>query len=237
MYRLLEEQDMVKEVFGYVGACISTIFFISPVVPYLKLIREEIKVSETPGVLLICNFFNCLLWKNYGLLLDLTQVIVANGVGGAITLIFITIFLIHIVDRKFWYSFLLTLGLMAAVAGFDFLFYLLVPADIIGNIAFGFNILIYAAPGEKLWTVIKTGNYNLIPIYSTLAGIVSSVSWMIYGIYLNDWRIYVPNGLGIVFSIIQIIIYLIYKKKSKNQSDEEEKPKMVETEENNEQKE
>ena len=221
-----EDEDLVGQVFGWIGSAFSLFFFIAPVVPYSQLIKEEITYKESPGILLICTFFNCVLWVNYGLKLDRFIVYFANGMGGVITLIFITIFLIYYANKKFLISFLLTLGLIAILSIFDLIFFLFVPYEPIGIIASITNVLMYAAPGEKIITVFKTGNYKLIPIWSNIAGIACSGCWLIYGIYLIDWNIMVPNGLGLIFSIFQIVIFILYKKKKgegKEKDDEEKK--------------
>ena len=149
----------------------------------------------------------------------------ANGLGGVITLIFITIFLIYFAGKKFLISSLLTLGLIVGLSIFDLIFFLFVPYGPIGIIASITNVLMYAAPGEKMYTVFKYGNYKLIPIWSNIAGIACSGCWLIYGIYLIDWNIMVPNGLGLIFSIFQIIVFIVFKKKKGegNENDDEEK--------------
>ena len=103
-----EEDDLVGEIFGWVGTAISICFFIAPIVPFSKLIKEEIEWKDIPGVLLICSLLNCVLWLNYGLLLNRFIVYFSNGVGGAITLIFITIYLIHASNKKFVFAILYT---------------------------------------------------------------------------------------------------------------------------------
>ena len=77
-----------------------------------------------------------------------------------------------------------------------------------------FNVLMYAAPGEKIYRVIKTGDYKLIPIWSTIGAAACSACWLIYGLYVGDIYIIVPNGLGVICSIIQLIVYSIFKKKN-----------------------
>jgi solute carrier family 50 protein (sugar transporter) len=210
-----EEDDLVGEIFGWVGTAISICFFIAPIVPFSKLIKEEIEWKDIPGVLLICSLLNCVLWLNYGLLLNRFIVYFSNGVGGAITLIFITIYLIHVSNKKFGFAILYTLILIAVLTGLDLLFFKLVPYDWTGKIVLVFNVLMYAAPGEKILIVFRSWNYNLIPIWSTFAGIACSTCWFIYGIYLIDWYIMIPNVLGILFSIFQIFVFFIFKNKKK----------------------
>ena len=76
----------------------------------------------------------------------------------------------------------------------------------------------YAAPGEKIYTIFKTGDYELIPIWSTIGGTACSTSWMLYGFYQGDILLVIPNALGVIASIVQIIVYVVFRaKKKKNQ--------------------
>ena len=218
----MSNEDMVGNIFGWVGTGISTFFYIAPIVPFLKLIKGEISYKESPGILLICSFMNCILWGDYGLLLDRFLIYFANGIGGVITLIWIVIFIIHFVEKRFAMALLYNLILIVAIVGIAMLFFFIVPYEVTGKIAMVFNVLMYASPGEKMITVFRTGNYKLIPIWSTLGGIACSACWMIYGIYLVDWNQIIPNALGVIFSIIQIIVFLFYKLKNGNEVKEED---------------
>ena len=213
----MSNEDMVGNIFGWVGTGISTFFYIAPIVPFIKLIKGEITYKESPGILLICSFMNCILWGDYGLLLDRFLIYFANGIGGVITLIWIVIFIIHYVEKRFAMALLYNLILIIAIIGIAMLFFFIVPYEVTGKIAMVFNVLMYASPGEKMITVFKTGNYKLIPIWSTLGGTACSACWMIYGIYLVDWNQIIPNALGVIFSIIQIIVFLFYKLKNGNE--------------------
>jgi len=218
----MSNEDKVGDIFGWVGTGISTFFYIAPVIPFIKLIKGEITYKESPGILLICSFMNCILWGDYGLLLDRFLIYFANGIGGVITLIWIVIFIIHYVEKRFAMALLYNLILIIAIVGIAMLFFFVVPYEVTGKIAMVFNVLMYASPGEKMITVCKTGNYKLIPIWSTLGGTACSACWMIYGIYLVDWNQIIPNGLGVIFSIIQIIVFLFYKIKNGNEVKEED---------------
>ena len=213
----MTDEDFVGDIFGWVGTGISLFFYIAPVVPFLKLIKGEISCKESPGILLICSFMNCILWGDYGLLLDRFLIYFANGIGGVITLIWIVIFIIHYVEKRFAMALLYNLILTISIVGIALLFFFIVPYQVTGKIAMVFNVLMYASPGEKMITVFRTGNYKLIPIWSTLGGIACSACWMIYGIYLVDWNQIIPNALGVLFSIIQIVVFLIYKLKNGNE--------------------
>ena len=215
-----EEDDLGSIIFGWVGTAIAFVFYIVPIIPYMKLLRGQITIKESPGVLLICSFLNCIFWSDYGLLEDKFSVYFANGIGGVITLIFITIFLIHLAERKVLKAIVYNLFLMACVAELYFLCYYVISSRVTGIIANIFNVLMYAAPGEKIYTICKTGNYKLIPIWSTFGAMACSTSWMLYGFYQNDFLLILPNALGLLSAILQAIIFFVYRKKylNKNQN-------------------
>ena len=213
--------QLFGEIFGWVGTGIAIYFYLAPAVPFIKLVNDHLKVNEVPGVLLICSFMNCILWADYGLLDDTFQVYLANGIGGAITLIWITIFLIYVGKQNLKIALLYIILLMICVGGISYVFYFIIDKDITGKVAMIFNILMYAAPGEKIFKVFKTKKYNLIPIFSTIGGFFCSLCWLAFGIYKGDINLIIPNGLGLFFSILQIVVYLIFycKKRSEENFD------------------
>ena len=216
------DEDLGSLIFGWVGTAIALFFYITPVVPFLKLIKGEITWKESPGILLICSFLNCILWSDYGLLGDKFSVYFANGLGGTITLIFIVIFLIHLANRNIFYSLLYNIVLLAGVIEIYFLCYYKIDPEITGIAANVFNVLMYAAPGEKMYTVCKTGNYELIPIWSTIGAIACSTSWMLYGFYQGDILLVIPNALGDISALVQIFVYFYIKGKTKRNNNEDE---------------
>ncbi|KAE8661709.1 MTN3 [Hibiscus syriacus] len=40
----------------------------------------------------------------------------------------------------------------------------------------------------------------------------SAIAWLLYGIFLNDLHIAIPKVLGLVFGVLQMALYAIYKK-------------------------
>ena len=220
----MPKDDLVGDIFGWVGTCISMFFYIAPVVPFLKLIKGKITYKESPGLLLLCSFMNCMLWVDYGLRKSNFQVYFANGLGGCFTLVYITIFLIYVSRLRILWALLYNLILLVVISGIFILCFYVVAKGVTGTIAMVFNILMYAAPGEKMITICRTGNYNLIPIWSTIGGGICAIAWGIFGLYKSDWNLAIPNILGTIFSILQLIIYLIYRKKAKAKEKEKEKP-------------
>ena len=214
---MLGNNQLVKQIFGWSGAALATYFFIAPCVPFYKLVNEQIKVNEIPGFLLICSFMNCILWADYGLLDNAIQVYFTNGLGGAITLVWITTYLIYLGKQNVCFALILIILLMIAVGGISFVFYFIISKKITGLTAMVFNVLMYAAPGEKILKVCKTKQYNLIPIFSTIGGFFCSLCWLMFGIIKGDINMIIPNALGLFFAILQVVVYTVFYCKKKNE--------------------
>ena len=212
-----QTKNIIQQIFGWTGTGLATYFFLSPGVLFCKLINEQIKIDEIPGILLICSFMNCILWADYGLNDNSFQVYFANGIGGCITLIWITIYLIYLGRQKLCLALLLIILLMVIVGGISSFFYFIIDKKITGFVAMIFNVLMYAAPGEKMVRVCKTKQYNLIPIFSTIGGFFCSLCWLMFGVYKGDLNLIIPNALGLFFAVLQIIIYCIFYNKKKSE--------------------
>ena len=221
----MANDDLGSTIFGWVGNALALYFYIAPIVPFVKVIKGEMTWKQSPGVLLLCSFLNCILWSDYGLITNQFLLYLANGLGGTITLIYITIFLIHVADRKVLLSLFYNFFLICCIVEIYFVFYYLVPFKVTGIIANIFNVLMYAAPGEKIYQICKGASYQLIPIWSTIGGTACSTSWMCYGIYQKDIYVVIPNALGVLASIVQIVIFIIYRRKQKNKAQSEETTK------------
>ena len=205
------------DIMGWIGTCISIIFYIAPIIPISKLMKKKINIKEIPGPLLIMSFMNTILWAVYGLRDNKTQLYVCNFIGGVISAIFIIIYLIYLTKLNWILIAIYNLIFSNLIIEIFYIFYKIINENnTIGLIAMIVNILMYAAPGAKIYQVFKTGNYNLIPIFSSIIALLNSISWLTYGIYLKDINVILPNGAGVVLALIQIIVWNVFYNKNKN---------------------
>ena len=211
----MSKEDVIASIFGWIGSVLSIYFFISPVVPFSKVLREEMDYKDSPGILLICSFMNCIIWADYGLLKNITQIYLANSLGCTIIFVWISIYLFYFGRKYFAFALIINILFLFIIGIISYFFYYKIDEKITGLVALIFNILMYASPGEKIFTIIKTGNYQLIPIFSCFGGFACSFCWLIFGIKKEDKNLIIPNALGLLLFIIQIIIYFIYYNKNK----------------------
>ena len=195
--------------FGWVGTVISTIFYVTgPAPPYFKLIQGKVSVNDVPGLLLVFTYFNCILWVCYGMRDNQFVVWLPVFIGGIATLIYISIFLIFYFKKKILHSCVSIILVLNLTFEVFWVFYVMIKrVRLIGMICVVFNILMCAGTLEKFSRVIKSHNYNLIPILSTFIMLINNICWVIYGIGYGDLNLIVPNSLGVCFQVVAICLY------------------------------
>lgn len=211
---------VLKLVCGWIGAALALFFFISPIVPFIKLIKHQVKLNTIPIIMLICSVLNCVFWFSYGLYINEYPVWVCNGVGALISSIWIIIYWVFFAELKWIPAIIYNLIYINIIGELYYIIHIIVGREgnsVIGWIAMGVNILMYAAPGAKVIQLFKTSNLDLLPIYSSICCVVNSTFWFIYGLTISDFTIIVPNVLGVAFAILQIIAWLVVKKRLNDQ--------------------
>jgi len=140
------------EVFGWVGTALALFFFISPCTLMWQLIKGTKKIQDIPWMILIANSANCILWTAYGAPqgTEKTQVWVCNGIGTLINLIYMIIYFIHLVEKKPLLSIGVSILITGITVGIFFIFYEFVNFEATGKVAMIFNIIMYAAPSQKI---------------------------------------------------------------------------------------
>lgn len=206
--------EVVEQVCGWVGSAIAMFFYISPVVPFTKLMKGQVDLNTIPGVLLLCSLLNCLLWCEFGLQVNKLPVWICNAAGAATTVIWLVIYWTYFAQQKWIPAIVYNFLMLNVIGEIFYICYTFCGNEynyVVGYIAMVFNTLMYAAPGEKIVQVIKKKDYTLIPIVSCIAGVFCSSFWGVYAIFINEITMMIPNFLGVIFAILQIICWVYYK--------------------------
>ena len=211
---------------SWIGTVIGIILNISPIVMFYSIIKGKNKIEIVPESMLIFNILCSSLWACYWYLqVDKFVPFFSSAFGLALSEIFSLIYLFFLAEKDWKKYFLYAFLEINLVLEFNYaLLFIIKDYITVGNIAMVVNIITYITPGQKIYQVIKTRNYNLIPISSTLSGSLCTLAWLIFGLLIWDIRTIIPNGLGLIFATINSGVWAyFYFTRNKDEDEKEEK--------------
>ncbi|XP_032010247.1 sugar transporter SWEET1 isoform X1 [Hylobates moloch] len=152
-------------------------------------------------------------WLSYGALKGDRILIVVNTVGAALQTLYILAYL-HYCPRKRVVLLQTATLLGVLLLGYSY-FWLLVPnletrLQQLGLFCSVFTISMYLSPLADLAKVIQTKSTQCLSYPLTIATLLTSASWCLYGFRLRDPYIMVSNFPGIVTSFIRFWLFWKY---------------------------
>ncbi|KAK1422342.1 hypothetical protein QVD17_25389 [Tagetes erecta] len=209
--------DTTRTLVGILGNIVSVMLFLSPLPTFLKIIKAKSVQAYKPDPY-VATLLNCSLWLFYALPIvhpNSLLVITINVIGITIEVIFITIFLRHSTwggRRKIIIVLFIEAIIVAAVVVITLMCFHTYHdrSMIVGLVCIVFNIIMYASPLTVMRMVIKTRSVKYMPFSLSLATFINSVVWCGYALMPLDPYILVPNALGTVSAIVQLVLYATY---------------------------
>ncbi|KAG0486540.1 hypothetical protein HPP92_008635 [Vanilla planifolia] len=216
--------DQFRFAVGIIGNAISLSLFLSPVPTFIRICKNK-SVEQFSQIPYIATLLNCMLWMLYGLPIVKTNnilVLTINTAGTAIELTYVFIYIIYSNGPKRLHTILLLLADIAFVGLVATLVLSLFPTHdkrtlVIGIVCVIFCIMMYAAPLSVMKTVIKTKSVEYMPLFLSLASFCNGLCWTVYSLLRFDINILIPNGIGLVFSVTQLVMHVMYYKSTKRQ--------------------
>jgi uncharacterized protein with PQ loop repeat len=206
--------ETIQEGFGWVATGLTIFSFISPVFPYLNVLRGKLNFEDTPAVLVTTCYVNYFCWYVYGDMIFSDQIKFCYMSGSFINLILMIIYLIYEIRRYLVDTILNTLILITGTWALYRALTIIIDDDrIVGKICVGTSCIVFLSQVQIIYKVLKDRNYNLIPIYNCWIALFYSICWVVYGIFITDFYVVFPNAICIVLSLVQVIMYINLSKK------------------------
>ncbi|XP_004233011.1 bidirectional sugar transporter SWEET2a [Solanum lycopersicum] len=209
---------------GIAGNLFAFVLFVSPIPTFRRIIRSK-STEQFSGLPYIYTLLNCLICLWYGTPIvspGIILVFTVNSIGAVFQLVYITIFIIHAEGSKKLKMLGLVLGVFAVFAAVVAIsLTLFEPSSrqtFVGYLSVFSLICMFASPLFIINLVIKTKSVEYMPFYLSLATFLMSLSFFAYGMCKNDPFISVPNGIGGVLGVTQLVLYFRY-------SNSEEEPR------------
>ncbi|KAJ0482616.1 putative SWEET sugar transporter [Helianthus annuus] len=215
-------EEVVRTSLGVIGNIISITLFLS-VVPTFYRIWKKGSVEQYSPIPYLASFFNCGLWVLYGMpFVQPHSLLVAttNGAGVVIEFGYLVIFLMYSDPKKRVRVALIMLLEILVVGGLILLVLTLVHttkkrSSIVGSISIAANVLMYASPLSVMRLVITTRSVEYMPFLLSLFCFCNGLCWFLYALLPFDPFVAVPNGIGAVLGILQLILYATFYKSTK----------------------
>ncbi|GMI76601.1 VEGETATIVE CELL EXPRESSED1 [Hibiscus trionum] len=211
--------DTIRTIVGIIGNIISFFLFLSPVPTFIKIWKVK-SVQDFKPAPYIATVLNCMMWIFYGLPIvhpDSTLIITINGIGLFIELVYITIFFVFSDNRKrkrILLYIVIEAVFMAAVVVITLMVFKTTKrrSMFVGILAMIFNIGMYVSPLTVMQMVIKTKSVKYMPFSLSLFNFLNGMVWTSYALLKFDINVLVPNGLGTLSGLGQLILYAWFYK-------------------------
>lgn len=190
--------------------------FLAPLPTFYKIYKKK-SAEGYQSVPYVVALFSAMLWIYYALLKsNATFLITINSFGCVIETLYILLFIFYAPTKlRFQTAKVL---LLLNVLGFGLMLALTMVLakgekrlKVLGWICLVFNLSVFAAPLFIMGKVIKTKSVEYMPFALSFFLTLNAVMWFFYGLLLKDYYIALPNVVGFVFGIIQMILYVIFK--------------------------
>ncbi|XP_042485266.1 bidirectional sugar transporter SWEET14-like [Macadamia integrifolia] len=214
--------------FGLLGNMISFMVYLAPLPTFYGVYKKK-TTEGFESVPYVVALFSAMLWMYYAFLKsDANLLITINSIGCVIETIYITMFLAYAPKKAKILTTKLILLLNLGVYSLILLLTLLlvkgpIRVRIVGWVCVAVSVSVFAAPLSVLRMVIRTKSVEFMPFPLSFFLIISAVMWFSYGLLVKDLYIALPNTLGFIFGVIQMVMYMIYKNNDKVKGDLKEK--------------
>ena len=200
-----------------------------PLFSFINVARGKESYTNIPFLMLVVNVGNNIIWGCYWI----RQNEFISFLSSLLSFVFSTTYIL-------WYNFFHSkkvigkymLYILCQIAGEGAAIYFflseILSLKTVGLIIIFVTFLQYIAPAQNAIKAFKEKNDKLIPITSTICGSLCSGGWTLFGLIIGDFNCIIPNGLGLVSSILTALVWL-YIKGSKKEKDKGEEGEEFET--------
>lgn len=204
-------------IFGLLGNIASFIVFLAPVPTFYRVYKKK-STEGFQSVPYVVALFSAMMWLYYATLKsDLILLVTINSVGCVIEIIYIVLYIAYAPKQA--RIFTLRLLLLLNFGGFCLILLLAhflakgsLRATVLGWVCTSFAVSVFAAPLSIIRVVIRTKSVEFMPFPLSLFLTLSAIMWLFYGLMLKDLCVAIPNVLGLIFGVLQMVLYVIYRK-------------------------
>ncbi|XP_065858562.1 bidirectional sugar transporter SWEET4-like [Euphorbia lathyris] len=219
--------DTIRNVVGILGNIISFFLFLSPLPTFIDIWKKK-SVKQYSSTPYIATLQNSLVLILYGMPMVHPKnmlIVTINGIGATIELSYIIVFIVFS-NKKSRMKVILILVLQLIFITILTLLVLTLAHTttkrslVVGCFSICFNIMMYASPLSIMKLVITTKSVEYMPFFLSFATFCNAAAWGAYAFIHFDVFLVIPNGVGAVLAMFQLLLYAVFYKSTKLQIEE-----------------
>ncbi|KAI5554688.1 hypothetical protein BDE02_19G032400 [Populus trichocarpa] len=219
--------DQLTFLFGLLGNIVAAGMFLAPVPTFYTIFKR--KSSEGfQSIPYSVALMSASLLLYYGLLKTNAYLLISiNSIGCAFEVTYLIIYLIYAPKQEKMHTMKLLLIFNMGSFGVVLLLTMLLMKgkprlSVVGWICAVFSVAVCAAPLSIMRRVVRTKSVEYLPFTLSASITLNAVMWFFYGLLQHDYYIALPNVLGFLFGIAQMILYMVYKNAKRNVEEKSE---------------
>ncbi|KAJ8773604.1 hypothetical protein K2173_005850 [Erythroxylum novogranatense] len=222
---VLSNQHPLAFAFGVLGNVFSLFVYLAPVPTFWRIYKKR-STEGFQSLPYLVALFSSTLWLYYAMLKkDAFLLITINSFGCVTETIYISLYIAYAARKnkvstiKVFVS--MNMGLFSLILLItEFLVKNSVRVKFLGWINVAVNVSVFASPLSIVAQVIRTRSVEFMPFPLSFFLTLTAVMWFFYGIFARDFCVALPNILGLVLGLLQMILHAVYRNASKVMKDQ-----------------
>ncbi|KAG7978717.1 hypothetical protein I3843_05G095500 [Carya illinoinensis] len=218
--------------FGILGNIISFMVYLAPLPTFYRIFRKK-STEGFQSIPYLVALFSAMLWLYYALQKkDAVLLITINLFGCFIEMIYISMFLAYApkAPRNMTLKMFASMNIGAfslIVVTSQFLVKSSYRVQVLGWICVAISVSVFAAPLSIVAQVIRSRSVEFMPFSLSFFLTLSAIMWFGYGLFLKDICVALPNVVGFILGLLQMLLYAIYRNKTKKVTGEKKLPEHI----------
>ncbi|XP_074365136.1 bidirectional sugar transporter SWEET3b-like [Apium graveolens] len=214
--------DWLRLTVGILGNAASMLLYTAPILTFARVIKKR-STEEFSCVPYVLALTNCYFYTWYGLPIvscgwENVTIVTINGLGIVLELSFIVIY--------FWFATVTRKKKVAILTTAVTVIFVICATTsavvfhehhhrkiLIGSIGLVASVAMYCSPLVVVKQVLQTKSVEFMPFYLSLFSFITSLLWLAYGLLSHDFILASPNLVGCPFGILQLALYIKYRKR------------------------
>ncbi|XP_025093649.1 sugar transporter SWEET1-like isoform X1 [Pomacea canaliculata] len=208
---MIEEWNW-KALVGLLASGFSTLCQLVGIQLCVQIIRKGATDLMSP-VPFIAFFVGACLWTKYGLMQNDANLVLSNIFALLLQLVYIGVFYVYTIKKSHFYR-LLTVGAVILFLPLIYVQYFendpAVGVHHLGLVCCCMSVCCTGSPLATLRDVLRTKSTESMSFLLCFFNFVAALAWFVYGLLLKDSFIIIPNIIGGILGLTQVILFCIY---------------------------